>query len=44
VLVDFVVDLGEAKLGAWDLLEDGPVGGHVLDSCREQSDMACLKR
>lgn len=44
VLVDFVVDLGEAKLRARDLLEDGPVGGHVLDSCREQSAMACLER
>lgn len=42
VLVDFVVDLGEAKLRARDLLENGPVSGHVLDSCREQSAMACL--
>lgn len=32
-LVDLVVHLGQAQLGALDLLEDGPVGHEVLDSC-----------
>lgn len=31
VLVDFVVDLGQAEGRALDHLEDGPVGLHVLD-------------
>jgi hypothetical protein len=42
VLVDFVVDLGQTQLGTGDLFENGPVGGHVLNSCRRQSATACL--
>jgi len=34
VFVDLVVDLGEAELGAGDLLEDVPVRLHVLHHCR----------
>lgn len=33
MLVDDVVDLREAQLRAGELLEDGPVGCHVLDDC-----------
>lgn len=34
MLVDFVVDLGQAEAGALDSFEDGPVCLHVLDDLR----------
>jgi len=31
VLIDIIVDFGEAESGTADFLEDGPVCGHMLD-------------
>ena len=40
--MDIVVDLGQAQLGARDLLKDRPVCGHVLDDCATKNVRSSL--